>query len=240
MPGIKEKQVHDEDQSNQLCKESVGERHFTLDFLHLPIRHLIGERLEYPSLVNFIANTPRLHPSVGGCLSPPVGGDLVSYLIMWLRNASVTASVRLATPNLERILLTWDLIVDELTVSLPAIWVLFNPSTMRVRTSSSRSVRSSRGADGSSQFICRDILEQIADRSGFQGVLHQVSLFKRGQRNHLHLWKLLSDEAGCRCSIHIGHDHIHQNYIRQHLSTELDGGCAAFGFTCQLQVIKNF
>ena len=75
MPGIKEKQVHDEDQSNQLCKELVGERHLTLDFLHLPIRHLIGERLEYPSLVNFIANTPRLHPSVGGCLSPPVGGD---------------------------------------------------------------------------------------------------------------------------------------------------------------------
>ncbi len=42
---------------------------------------------------------------------------------MRLRNARVTASVRLVTPKLDRILLTWDLTVEELTVSLPAICV---------------------------------------------------------------------------------------------------------------------
>ena len=36
-----------------------------------------------------------------------------------------------------------------------------------------------RSADGLHQFIGRDILEQIADRSGFQRVLDQVSLFER-------------------------------------------------------------
>jgi hypothetical protein len=44
-----------------------------------------------------------------------------------LRKAKATASDRLATPNLERILLTWVLMVDGLTTSLAAIWVLFKP-----------------------------------------------------------------------------------------------------------------
>jgi hypothetical protein len=46
-----------------------------------------------------------------------------------LRKANATASDRLATPNLERIWLTWVLMVDGLTTSLSAICVLFNPST---------------------------------------------------------------------------------------------------------------
>ncbi len=65
-----------------------------------------------------------------------------------LRSASVTASVRLATPNLDRMLLTCDLTVDGLTVRLPAICVLFSPSIIGVRTSRSRSVRSRPGAGG--------------------------------------------------------------------------------------------
>src|SRR5689334_12829375 len=67
---------------------------------------------------------------------------------MLLRSASVTASVRLATPNLERMLLTCDLMVDGLTVNLAAICVLFSPSIIRPRTSRSRSVRSRPGAGG--------------------------------------------------------------------------------------------
>ena len=42
---------------------------------------------------------------------------IMVYEMICRRSASVTASVRLATPNFDRILLTWDLIVDELTVS---------------------------------------------------------------------------------------------------------------------------
>src|SRR5690349_10255004 len=38
-----------------------------------------------------------------------------------VRRASVTASVRLPTPSLDKILLTCDLIVDRLTINLPAI-----------------------------------------------------------------------------------------------------------------------
>ena len=68
--------------------------------------------------------------------------------IIWLRSAKATASVRLATPSLDRILLTCDLIVDGLTPSLPAICVLFSPSVIRLRTSRSRSVRSRPGAGG--------------------------------------------------------------------------------------------
>src|SRR6476469_8326121 len=89
---------------------------------------------------------PQPHPSVGEFLPPPVGGYVERQGMRWLRSARETASVRLATPNLDRILLTWDLIVDELTVSLPAICVLFRPSTIRARTSRSRSVKSSTGA----------------------------------------------------------------------------------------------
>ncbi len=44
----------------------------------------------------------------------------------------MTASVWLAMPNLERMLLTCDLMVEGLTVSFPAIWVLFSPLIMRV------------------------------------------------------------------------------------------------------------
>src|SRR5574341_1953205 len=99
-------------------------------------------------MLNFITNTPRLHQPVGEYLSPPLGGDSEGQGTMRLRSARVTASVRLATPNLDRMLLTWDLIVDELTVSLPAICVLFSPSTIRARTSRSRSVRSSPGTGG--------------------------------------------------------------------------------------------
>ncbi len=136
----------------------------------------------------------------------------------------MTASVRLATPNLDRMLLTWDLTVEGLTVSLPAICVLFKPSTIRVRTSRSRSVRSKpgtggweaacdqrlgglgrksgaagmRSADGLGKFLCRDILEQITDRSGFQRVPDQSPLFEAGQRNDLYLWKLLADERVLR------------------------------------------
>ena len=67
---------------------------------------------------------------------------------MWFRSASVTASVRLATPSFDRMLLTCDLIVDGLTVSLPAICVLFSPSIIKDKTSRSRSVRSSPGGGG--------------------------------------------------------------------------------------------
>src|SRR3990172_4082789 len=112
--------------------------------------------------------------------------------------ASATASVRLATPILERIWLTWVLMVDGLTTSLPAIWVLFNPSTIKASTARSRSVRSRPGTGGwlaaftsawaasgervarpecaarmaPSQFIRRHVLEQIADRPGLQHVLN--------------------------------------------------------------------
>ena len=67
---------------------------------------------------------------------------------MRLRNARVTASVRLATPSLDRMLLTWDFTVDGLTISLPAICVLFSPSTIRANTTRSRPVRSRPGAGG--------------------------------------------------------------------------------------------
>ena len=52
---------------------------------------------------------------------PALGGDEKAQEMIRLRKARVTASVRLATPNLERMLLTWDLMVDGLTVSFPAI-----------------------------------------------------------------------------------------------------------------------
>src|SRR5690242_14292309 len=95
-----------------------------------------------------IRNPPQSHPSAGEYSPPPVGGYLMRQETIWLRSARDTASVRLATPNLDRILLTWDLTVEELTVSRPAICVLFNPSTIKARTSSSRSVRSRPGAGG--------------------------------------------------------------------------------------------
>ena len=66
---------------------------------------------------------------------------------MRLRGARVAASVRLATPNLDRMLLAWDLVVDGLTVSLPAIYVLFNPSIIRGGTSRSRFGRLQSGAE---------------------------------------------------------------------------------------------
>ena len=66
---------------------------------------------------------------------------------MRLRSARVAASVRLATPNLDRMLLAWDLVVDGLTVSLPAICVLFHPSTIKGGTSRSRFVRLQSGAE---------------------------------------------------------------------------------------------
>ena len=52
---------------------------------------------------------------------PPLGGEEKDQEMIRLRKARVTASVRLATPNFERMLLTWDLTVDGLTVSFPAI-----------------------------------------------------------------------------------------------------------------------
>ncbi len=64
------------------------------------------------------------------------------------RPASAAASVRLATPNLARILLTWDLMVDGLTTSFSAILVLFKPSTIKASTARSRSVRLWPGAGG--------------------------------------------------------------------------------------------
>jgi hypothetical protein len=67
---------------------------------------------------------------------------------MRLRSAKVAASVRLATPNLDRMLLTWGLAVEGLTVSLAAICILFRPSIIRIRTSRSRPVRSKPGAGG--------------------------------------------------------------------------------------------
>ncbi len=67
--------------------------------------------------------------------------DSKAQEMMRLRSASVTASVRLVTPSLERILLTWDLMVDGLTISLPAICTLFKPSTIKANTARSRSVR---------------------------------------------------------------------------------------------------
>jgi len=70
------------------------------------------------------------------------------YAMRRWRTASATASVRLATPSLERIWLTWVLMVDGLTTSLPAICVLFNPSIIKASTARSRSVRSWPGAGG--------------------------------------------------------------------------------------------
>src|SRR5450759_4605956 len=92
--------------------------------------------------------TPQMHPAFGEFVSRLLRGDSKGQGTIRLRSASVTASVRLATLNFDRMLLTWDLIVDGLTVSLPAIWVLFNPSTIKARTSRSRSVRSRPGVGG--------------------------------------------------------------------------------------------
>lgn len=46
---------------------------------------------------------------------------------MRLRNARVMASERLATPNLDRMLLTWDLTLEGLTVSLPSYLCIVQP-----------------------------------------------------------------------------------------------------------------
>ena len=81
-------------------------------------------------------NYPQPHPSAGDSSSPPLGGESnCDYVANLLRKARVTASVRLDTPNFDKILLTWDFIVDGLTVNLPAIWVLFKPSTIKTSTS---------------------------------------------------------------------------------------------------------
>src|SRR5450756_719047 len=100
------------------------------------------------SLTYLTIQTPQTHPASGEFGSRPLRGDSKGQGMIRLRNANVTASVRLATSNFDRMLLTWDLIVDGLTVSLPAICVLFNPSTIKARTSRSRSVRSRPGGGG--------------------------------------------------------------------------------------------
>ena len=66
-------------------------------------------------------NIPQLHPATGECCSPPLGGEEKDQEMIRLRRASVTAFVRLVTPSLDYMLLTWDLMVDGLTVSLQAI-----------------------------------------------------------------------------------------------------------------------
>jgi hypothetical protein len=59
---------------------------------------------------------------------------------MWRRSAKATASARLLTPNLLKMLLTWNLTVEGLTINCSAIRVLLCPSTINVRTLSSLSV----------------------------------------------------------------------------------------------------
>lgn len=59
-----------------------------------------------------------------------------------LRRARATASARLETPSLEKMLLAWERTVVTLMNSRSAIWGLFNPSTISASTSRSRGVRS--------------------------------------------------------------------------------------------------
>lgn len=87
---------------------------FHLD--HLPTFSLEGVSKYLKS--SFFAGTGK-HPPLttnhqGGSAKPggKVKADQETRLCL---KARVTASVREATPNLERILLTWDLIVDGLT-----------------------------------------------------------------------------------------------------------------------------
>src|SRR5688572_10303360 len=96
-----------------------------------------------------------------------------------------------------------------------------------------------RRTDGPGKFVRRDILEQIADRSGFQPVLDKLSAFEAGQCNELYLWKLPANGTyRCR-SIHFRQNHIHEYHVWQGLGTKLDGYFTAFGFTHQLQILKN-
>jgi hypothetical protein len=97
-----------------------------------------------------------------------------------------------------------------------------------------------RSADGPDKFICRDILEQVGNRSGFQRVLDQVPLFEAGQCNDLNLWELLADSARCGYSVHIWHDHIHQDHIWKDFTAKLDSRCTAFSLARQFQVIEGF
>jgi len=64
------------------------------------------------------------------------------------RSARAPASARLETPSLDRMLLTCALAVERLTLNLPAISGLLNPSTTSASTSCSRGVRSWPGEAG--------------------------------------------------------------------------------------------
>src|SRR3990170_236526 len=96
-----------------------------------------------------------------------------------------------------------------------------------------------RGANGLGQLVGRHVLEQITDGSGLERALDQDLFREARQRNHLDRFGLVADEARRGGPIHVRHDHIHQNYIRLELDTELNGCLPTGGFPRQFQVIED-
>lgn len=57
-------------------------------------------------------------------------------------------------------------------------------------------------SDSIGQLFGGNVLEQVADRTGFQHSLHQFLLLETGQRNYLDIRILLAHHAGSRRPVH--------------------------------------